>query len=107
MVRWADPERIAAAVTEYAADLRARRREVTRIFWYGSWVRGDATPSSDVDLCVVVAEDDRKPRDRLPDYLPTRFPVGVDLVVLSEAELEALPKRAPDWHRAITHGRQV
>lgn len=65
------------------------------------------TPASDVDLCVVVESDDRRPRDRIPDYLPDRFPAGVDLLVLTEAELENLAARAPTWHRAIVSGRAV
>ena len=106
-MRWADPERIAAAVREYAEALRRDRPDVSRIYWYGSWVSGTATPSSDVDLCVVVGTDTRTPRDRLPDFLPDRFPVGVDLVVLTEAEMEALPERAPSWHEAIVAGREL
>ena len=106
MVRWADPDRIAEAVREYAENLR-RRPEVSRIYWYGSWVAGVATPSSDVDLCVIVKADVRRPRDRVPDYLPERFPVGLDLVVLTEDEMEELPERAPSWHRAMVEGREL
>jgi predicted nucleotidyltransferase len=107
VIRWADPDRIAAAVSEYAEALRNRRPGVSDIYWYGSWVSGRATPSSDVDLCVVIDVDDRRPRDRLPDYLPARFPVGMDLVVLTEGEMAALPERAPSWHRAIVAGRRM
>lgn len=107
MVRWAEPERIAAAVAAYADELRKRCRRVTEVYWYGSWVSGTPTPSSDVDLCVVVESDDRRPRDRLPDFLPSRFPVGVDLTVLTRAELAELAERAPSWHRAIVSGRRL
>lgn len=107
MIRWADPDRISAAVRDYATRLRRTHPEVSAVYWYGSWVSGVATPSSDVDLCVVVEADDRRPRHRLPDYLPGRFPVGVDLVVLTEAEMRELPERAPKWHRAIVGGRKL
>lgn len=107
MVRWADYDRIREAVRELAADLRRREPEVTRIYWYGSWVAGTATPSSDVDLCVVVEDDERRPRHRVPDFLPRRFPVGVDMVVLTEDEFDALPRRAPSWHAAILEGEEV
>lgn len=106
MVRWADPGRIADAVQEYAVDLRRRHPEVSRIYWYGSWVSGAPTPSSDVDLCVVVEADDRRPGERVPEYLPARFPTGVDLVVLTEDEMAELADRAPSWRRAIVEGRR-
>ena len=107
MVRWADPERMAAAVRSWAAEQRERHPGVTRIFWYGSWVSGRPTPASDVDVCVVLRDDDRPRRDRIPDFLPERFPTGVDLIVLTEAEMEQLASDAPTWHAAITGGRPV
>lgn len=107
MIRWADPERVGAAVAALAEELRRRYPEVTSIYWYGSWVSGGATAGSDVDLCVVLESDDRRPRDRVPDFLPAGFPVGVDLVVLTENELRELADRSPSWHAAITGGRRV
>ena len=92
MIRWVDPAGIARAVEELAASLRGQRPEITRILWYGSWIRGDATPGSDVDLCVVVSEDHRRPRERIPDYLPVRFPTGIDLTVVTEDEFAALER---------------
>lgn len=44
---------------------------------------------------------------RVPDYLPDRFPVPLDLAVLTEAEWRQLPERAPGWFRAIAAGRTV
>jgi len=107
VVRWADPDRIDRAVRDHAQTLRHRDPAITRVLWYGSWVSGIPTAGSDVDLCVVLAQDDRRPRDRIPDYLPERFPTGVDLLVLTERELGELESRAPEWHRAILAGRSV
>ena len=106
-VRWADPGAVAAAVAELARALRLRCPGVTRIYWYGSWVSGRPKASSDVDLCIVVDADARRMRDRVPDYLPIRFPAPLDLIVLTEAELSSLPQRAPSWYRAIVAGRVV
>jgi hypothetical protein len=46
-------------------------------------------------------------RDRIPDYLPDRFPFPLDLVVVTERELTELAQRAPSWHRAIVSGKVV
>lgn len=107
MVRWADPDRVEDAVREWAEDQRRRHPRVTRIFWYGSWVSGHPTPSSDVDLCVVLTHDDRAPRHRVPDFLPDRFPAGIDLLVVTEEELRELARRTPGWYEAITSGRRM
>jgi len=107
MVRWADVEAVSTAVEACASSIRRHHPEVSRILWYGSWVSGTATPSSDVDLCVVVHADDRRPLDRIPDYLPDDFPTGIDLFVLTEAEIDSLAVRSPAWHRAITSGKAL
>jgi uncharacterized protein len=107
VVRWADPERVGESVRAYADDLRRRSPSIRKILWYGSWVSGVPTPRSDVDLCIVLEADHRRPRDRIPEYLPDRFPVGIDLIVLTEGELQELERRSPSWHRAIVSGREV
>ena len=97
---------MAAAVEAYAEGLLTAGRGVEAVYWYGSWVSGVPTPSSDADLCVLVEADGRRPRDRVPDFLPARFPVPVDVLVLTPEELDGLRERAPSWHRAITSGRR-
>lgn len=98
---------MAAAVREHVASIRQRFPLVRRVYWYGSYSAGIPTPRSDVDLCIVLAHDARRPRDRLLDFLPDRFPVGIDLCVVTEEELAALAQSAPGWHRAIVSGRQM
>jgi len=107
VVRWADPERIEEAVRAYSRELRSRESLVTRVLWYGSWVNGVPTPGSDVDLCVLLRSDPRRPRERIPDFLPDRFPVGIDLTVLTEEEFQNLAATSPSWHRAVLAGRNV
>lgn len=107
MVRWADPAGVRRAVRQHADALRRRHPEVVKVLWYGSWVNGIPTPGSDVDLCVVVSDAARPPRERVPDFLPERFPTGIDLIVVTEEELGDLASRAPSWHRAILEGRDV
>jgi predicted nucleotidyltransferase len=54
---------------------------------FGSFARGDATPGSDIDLLLVLESDPRLPRDRIPDFLPTGLPAGVDVIPLTRSEL--------------------
>lgn len=61
---------------------------VAAVYLFGSFARGNAVPGSDVDLLVVVRDDQRPPRDRIPDYLPHGFPVGVDVIPWTQAELD-------------------
>lgn len=107
VIRSIDREKVQEAVREYARRLRQSRPEVMRIIWFGSWVTGYPAPGSDVDLCVVVSKADKPIRERLPDYLPSKFPLGVDIFVYTQDELDHLRQSAPGWHQAISSGIEL
>jgi predicted nucleotidyltransferase len=69
--------------------------------------RGGWSPGSDVDLCIVVDRCAKPSRDRASDYLPSKIPVGIDLFVYTEDELERLGKEHPSFARAIEAGVEV
>jgi len=49
---------------------------------------GAAVPGSDVDLLLILAASDRPFLDRIPLFLPSWFPVGVDVFPYTREELE-------------------
>jgi predicted nucleotidyltransferase len=107
VVKSANRQEITQAVTRYVARLRAEHPEVEQVLWFGSWVTGLPTPGSDVDLCLILSSSDKPLRDRIPDYLPVGFPVGVDLFAYTRAEFEHLRDSAPTWHAIISSGREL
>jgi predicted nucleotidyltransferase len=52
---------------------------VKRVILFGSLVRGEAVLGSDVDLIVVLSGSDLPYLQRIPQYMPSYFPVGVDV----------------------------
>ncbi|HWP37154.1 MAG TPA: nucleotidyltransferase domain-containing protein [Gemmatimonadales bacterium] len=80
------------------AHLKRKAREVcaadpniTAVILFGSFITGGATPSSDVDLLVVLREDARRVLDRVPDYAQRFEGLGVAVQVFpwTEAEIRA------------------
>ena len=106
-VRYAEPETIRKAVRDYARNIRGGHPEVRSIRWFGSWVRGDAGVGSDVDLCIIVDRCDKSRRDRMMDFLPRVFPVGIDLFVYTLSEFDALRMEHPRMRMAIDIGIEV
>jgi len=41
---------------------------VTQIILFGSYARGDETPNSDIDICVLTQVKDRHPIDLIADF---------------------------------------
>jgi uncharacterized protein len=107
VIKSIDRSAVTAAVERWAAEVRERHAEVRRIVWLGSWVTGRPTPGSDVDLCLILTASDKPRRDRVPDYLPLGFPVGMDLFPYTEAELADLRQTSPGWYETILSGREV
>lgn len=107
VIKSIDRRRVERAVVGYADDLRRNHPEIERVIWFGSWVAGLPSVGSDVDLCIIVSESREQPRDRLPHYLPDRFPTGMDLLIFTIAEFRNLPERSPSLFEAISAGREV
>lgn len=106
-IKSTDPKRIERAVRAHVSELRKRHPDIEQVLWFGSWVNGSPTPGSDVDLCVVVRHSDCSPRDRIPEYLPFGFPVGVDVFVYTREEFARLRETSPRWYAAITSGLEM
>ncbi len=81
------PDRVRGLVETVVAEARRRLGPRARIVWFGSWVRGDARPGSDIDLAVD-APSGVDPADyaelwNFVDELSTLY--TIDLVDLAEA----------------------
>lgn len=96
------------AVEQYAERLLVRHPEVIEVIWFGSWVTGQPSRYSDVDLCLLLSGSAiPRIRDRIPEYLPDRFPGGIDIFPYTLLEFDGLRISAPSWWRAIRAGRTV
>lgn len=66
-----------------------------------------ATVGSDVDFCIIVDKSDKPRRDRIPDYLPLTFPVGIDLFILTVEEFAKPRVEHPSLAEAIEEGMHL
>jgi predicted nucleotidyltransferase len=107
IIKSIDREKIESAVHAYAAHLRAGHPEIESIIWFGSWINGLPSPGSDVDLCLILHSSDKAMRDRIPEYLPAGFPVGIDLFIYTREEFARLRNDSPGWYQVITSGENI
>jgi predicted nucleotidyltransferase len=64
--------------------------EIEEIVVFGSFANDTYAPGSDLDLFIILKDSNRSVRDRIPDYLPNRFPVPVDVFPFTRKEMEVL-----------------
>lgn len=68
---------------------------------------GDRVPGSDVDMLMVLRDSPVSFLERIPQYLPTSVPGGVDLFPYTRAELkQMLAEGNPFVRRALQEGRR-
>jgi len=91
----------------YVTWLQTDHPEVERVIWFGSRVNGLPTPGSDVDLCIVITSSIKSRCDRIPDYLPVDFPVGIDLSIYTSEEFKELRESSPYWYDVIIAGCEM
>lgn len=104
-VFWLDRPRLMDRLNRVARTLGDRHPEIESIYLFGSMARGDAVPGSDTDLLIVVSHVAEPFRDRAVRYHTTGVGVGVDVVVYTREELDALLETGNEFaRRALREG---
>ncbi len=90
-----------------AERIRASHPEAAEILLFGSLARGSHVGTSDADVLIVLeGSTTSDPASRILEFLPEfDLPIGVDLIVLTRAELESrLEDADPFVTRIIDEG---
>jgi predicted nucleotidyltransferase len=94
-VTYLDGEAVIERLRELAQDLMDSRSDVKAIYLFGSLAQDRHVPGSDADLLIVLAEDERRFVDRVPEFLRAFLdaPLAVDVFPYTVEELEAGQRR--------------
>lgn len=87
VIKSIDERYVRKLLDQYAATLLASNPLVEEIVVFGSFEKGTYAPGSDVDIAVVLTQSAKPPRDRVPELLPSTFPLGIDLFPYTREEL--------------------
>jgi len=81
---------------------------VTKIILFGSHARGEETPESDIDLCVLTSVKDRHPIDLIVDFRTKLYGVKkkpMDLLAYNQDHFYNSASRASSFeHEIATEG---
>jgi predicted nucleotidyltransferase len=90
---------------DYAATLLATNAAVDEIIVFGSFAEDTYAPGSDLDVFIVLATAQGRPRDRMADFFPRAFPVPMDVFPFTRTEMTELDSspllaavRKSNWH---------
>jgi predicted nucleotidyltransferase len=91
-ITYFDSGAVRRALEEYVVLITIRHPEIEEVVLFGSLATGSAVPGSDVDLLLVLNGSDRPFRDRIPVFLPSGFPVGMDVFPYTRDEIERMKR---------------
>lgn len=94
--RFIDSKAVVEQLRRCAAELKAQRKEIERIYLFGSFAKGTATPRSDADIALQAVLTSPAQRSQLLDAAREVFskaPVPVDIHLLAHDE--------PSSHRGL------
>ncbi len=72
---------------QYAEHLLSTRPDVEEVVVFGSFADGTYAPGSDIDVLIILRSSDKPVWDRIAEFLPGAFPVGLDLFPYTRSEL--------------------
>ena len=82
----------------------------SRVFIFGSWARGEATPVSDLDLAIFFADDRKAELGELRQKIRTALdpiPMSIDLIVASEGYVSEFLSSVNSVYYKIVHGGKL
>ena len=96
-----------SALREIALRIVRDRQELKRMILFGSFVNGDFTPHSDVDIALIVSGTDKFFIERPDDFWEyfKEIPLDVNLLVYTEKEVEAMAGRGERFIGEVLKGK--
>ena len=75
------------ALRKYLSELDQKYPEIEKVILFGSFLQERSIPGSDLDLLLVLRESSLPFLERIPHYMPSSFPVGVDVFPYTQEEI--------------------
>ncbi|MGC8784715.1 MAG: nucleotidyltransferase domain-containing protein [Armatimonadota bacterium] len=90
-VTWFDYSAVWEAVKRFAQELVEQFEEVEEVRVFGSLVRRECVPGSDVDVLILLRDHPLPFHERIPLFLPRHpMPVSVDVFPYTRQEVEKM-----------------
>ena len=78
------------ALKSYIQRLYDENPDIEKIVVFGSFVRDECVPGSDIDLLIILKRSELPFLNRIPLYIPSYFPVGVDVFPYTKDEIKIM-----------------
>lgn len=91
-VTFTNRKQILTALENLIQEWTQKHPELKQVILFGSFARGDYFPGSDVDVLLILEKSDQPFLKRIRTFLPTRFPVDIDIFPYTRDEVQRIMK---------------
>lgn len=107
-IKYFDKRRVSKSLNQFVKDLSQKNPEIEKIVVFGSFVRDECVPGSDIDLLIVLSKSNKDFLKRVPKYMPMKFPVGIDVFPYTNGEIKKMLNEGNFFlKRAFTEGKEI
>lgn len=107
-ISYFDEKAVWKALKLFLAELEGKHPEIEKVLIFGSFIKGQCVPGSDVDLLLILTESAVPLLERIPRYMPSAFPVSVDVFPYTKAEVAGMLREGnPFIKRALEEGKVI
>lgn len=89
-IEYFDKRRVSKSLDKFVKDLSQKNPEIEKIIVFGSFVRDECVPGSDIDLLIVLNKSNKDFLGRIPKYMPVKFPIGIDVFPYTSEEIKKM-----------------
>lgn len=86
---------------------KSEHPEICRVVVFGSFVKGDFTPRSDLDILLVLSDCKQPFKDRVMKYYPENFPLPLDIFPFTISEIKEMCNSPSIYKTAIETGIEI
>ena len=105
-ITYFDKQAVEKALRKYLSELDQKYPEIEKVILFGSFLQERSVPGSDLDLLLVLRESSLPFLERIPHYMPSSFPVGVDVFPYTQEEITRMTKEGNQFlKQALEKGK--
>jgi uncharacterized protein len=107
-VTFTNRDQILIALKNLIQEWAQQHPELEQVILFGSFARGDYFPGSDVDVLLILENSDQPLLYRIRKFLPTHFPVDIDVFPYTRHEIERFMNDPQSLVvQALSEGKQM
>jgi predicted nucleotidyltransferase len=104
-----DLNKIRKSLENIASKIKTEHSQVIKIILFGSFVKNNFTPYSDIDIAIIVKDSSKNFLHRQDDFIDyfKHLKLDVNIVVYTQEELEKMKKTDNKFIKEILQGENL